>query len=144
MKSKFWKSNRGANPGWSEGGVRAQDRRGFFRVQEIIDDLEAAVELLCNRNIRCRNETIYFLTCHKPGDQKNLHLTGERELMLILFFSSGMLGMLIFRPLSIVAGLCNRSSITDGQIDDNDCKQQKLVHKINTCSVDGPANCLFL
>jgi len=85
-----------------------------------------------------------FLTSHETGrpekptlEEPNVRnmITGERELMLILLFSSRMLGMLIFRPLPIVAGLCNGSSITDSQIDDNDRKQQKLVHKKNTCSV---------
>jgi hypothetical protein len=70
-------------------------------------------------------------------------ITGERELMLILFFSSRMRGMLIFRPLSIVAGLCNGSSITDSQIDDNDRKQQKLIHR-DTFLVGRPGSLLVV
>jgi hypothetical protein len=42
-----------------------------------------------------------------------------------------MRGLLIFGFLLIVAGPSNGSSITDSQIDNNDRKQQKLIHKIN-------------
>jgi hypothetical protein len=40
-----------------------------------------------------------------------------------------MRGLLILRPLLTAAGLCDGPSITDSQIDNNDRKQQKLIHE---------------
>src|SRR5262249_11886361 len=70
-------------------------------------------------------------------NRNNLHLKSQlsgignskARTMPTLFFFQLDSRNFCFQAVAVFTGLCNGCSMRDGQIDDSDCKQQKLVHR---------------